>query len=254
MSKFEDQSKELKDLLGLNWSPIAVTYSDTPDERGDNGKYPGACKAIEKVLLDNAIINLSKENLLCIGAKHYLGLEKLPLSAGITIWTEYHNGYESEKAARNQFMKNPKPPGFWPWTKSLTKPFVILSPLEMTRSDPDTVLVFCNPEQADRLTGLIAYQGHKPMPLYPANSFCFSSVVPKVTGKTTISLISRHSREMFDLKIPSSELYVSMPYHELQNAVDNIDNSGYGRGKTKHLDIRTMNELVGIKPVDRTSK
>jgi len=34
MTKYEEQSEVLKQTLGLEWSPIAVTWSDKPDERG----------------------------------------------------------------------------------------------------------------------------------------------------------------------------------------------------------------------------
>ncbi len=212
----EDQEKILKETFGLEWSLIAITFSDNPDPEGMMDMQVSACKALEKVLLENAVINLSKENLLCIGGKFYLGLDNLPISVGIDIWTDYHKGFESKKVTKWQMMKGPKPPGFWPWTKRKQKPFVTISPLEKVISDPDVVLLCCNPKQADRITGLIAFTGYGPIKYYPANSTCMPMAYPYITGKPIISFFSQHSHEMFKLNIPSSSLFVIAPYHDLR--------------------------------------
>lgn len=119
----EAQANDLREALGLEYSPIAITFSDDPDPEGSMDKQVSVCKAIEKTLYDNAVLNLSKENLLCIGGKFYLGLDNLPLSVGVDIWTEYHKAFESKKVAKWQIIKGPKPPGFWPWTKRKQKQF-----------------------------------------------------------------------------------------------------------------------------------
>jgi uncharacterized protein (DUF169 family) len=76
MTKYEEQSESLKQTLGLEWSPIAVTYSDEPDERGSLDKQPSVCQVLERVKEENVIVNLTKENLMCPGGKHYLGHDK----------------------------------------------------------------------------------------------------------------------------------------------------------------------------------
>jgi len=240
-----DQAKELKETLELKWSPIAITFSDNPDPEGMMDIQVSACKALEKVLYENAIINLSKENLLCIGGKFYLGLDNLPLSVGIDIWTEYHKGFESKKVTKWQMIKGPKPPGFWPWAKRKQKPFVIISPLEKANLDPDVVLTCCNPEQADRITGLLAFSGYSPIKFYPANSACMPMAYPYVTGKPIISFFSQHCREIFKINIPSSHLFVSTPYNDLQKAVENIPHSGYGSAKTIKLTMKIMYDMIG---------
>jgi uncharacterized protein (DUF169 family) len=241
---YEDKVKDLKEALGLEWSPISITFSDNPDPEGSMDTQVSACKALEKVLYENAVINLSKENLLCIGGKFYLGLDNLPLSVGIDIWTEYHKGFESKKVTKWQMIKGPKPPGFWPWTKRKQKPFVIISPLEKANLDPHVVLTCCNPEQADRITALIAFSGYGPIKHYPANSVCMPMAYPYVTGKSLISFLSRHGREIFKLKIPSSNLFVSIPSNDFGEAVENIPHSGYGTAKSKKLTIKIMYDLM----------
>jgi len=119
----EDQARNIKEALELEWSPVAVTFADNPDPAGSTAKQVSACKVLEKVLSEGAVINLSNDNLLCIGGKFYLGLDKLPLSVGVAIWTDYHKGFESGKVTKRQIMKGPKPPGFWPWTRKKQKPY-----------------------------------------------------------------------------------------------------------------------------------
>jgi uncharacterized protein (DUF169 family) len=241
---YEAQANALREALGLEYSPVAVTFSDEPDPEGSMDKQVSACKALEKTLNDNVVLNLSKENLLCIGGKFYMGLDDLPLSVGVDIWTEYHKAFKSKKVAKWQIMKGPKPPGFWPWTKRKQKRFVIISPLEKASLDPHAVLICCNPEQADRITGLIAFSGYGPVKHYPASSICMHIAYPYVTGKSIISFFSQHGREMFKLKIPSGNLFVSIPYSNLCRAVENIPHSGYGIARTRKLTIKTMYEML----------
>ncbi len=226
MSKYEEQAQILKQTLGLEQSPIGVVYSDEPDSRGSLDMQPNVCKAVEKVLLEGSIINLSKDNCMCPGGKHYLGLEAVPPPMLAMIWTKYHKAFESLEVAEKQIKKYPQSP--------IGKAkFVIIEPLEKVASDPDGVLVFCNPEQADRVTALIAFPGYEPMLSFPVSNVCFNVAVPIVTGKTHVSFISRHSREIYHIKVPHSELFVSTPYKDFENAIQNIPNSGYGTAKTE---------------------
>lgn len=235
MSKYEEQAQKLRQTLGLEWSPIGVTYSDDPDSRGSTNKQPNACKALERVLLENTIVNLSKDNCMCPGGKHYLGLEAVPLQALGMIWADCHKAFKSREIAEEEINKYPKPPAG-------KASFVVISPLEKVTSDPDVVIVFCNPEQADRVTGLIAYSSYEPMLFYPVSNVCFAMAIPVVTGKTHISFLSRHTREIHHLKIPSSELFVSTPYKDFEKAVQNIPNSGYGTAKTE-VPSKMMREM-----------
>jgi hypothetical protein len=68
---------------------------------------------------------------------------------------------------------------------------------------------------------------------------------PYVTGKPTISFLSQHAREMFGVKIPSSNLFVSIPYHALRKSVENITKSGYGTAETKKLTLKSMYDMLG---------
>jgi uncharacterized protein (DUF169 family) len=225
MTKYEEQSEALKKTLGLEWSPIAVTWSDEPDERGSLDKQPSVCQVLERVKEENVIVNLTKENLMCPGGKHYLGLEVLPLPAVAMVWTKFHKTYESQEIAEKQLKKYPEQP-------IGNGKYMILSPLEKARADPDIVLVFGNPEQADRVAGLIAFSGCEvPLNFFPATNLCSVITNPLTTGKTDISPIARHARETRKLKTSHNELLISTPYANFEAAVKVIPNSGYGTVK-----------------------
>jgi uncharacterized protein (DUF169 family) len=241
---YEAQSNYLKEALGLEYSPISVSFSDDPDPEGNTDKQVSVCKVLEKTLHDNTVLNLSKENLQCIGGKFYLGLDSLPLSVGVDIWTEYHKAFESKKVAQWQIIKGPKPPGFWPWTKRKQKKFTVISPLEKARLDSHAVLICCNPEQADRITGLIAFSGHGPIMHYPATNTCMAIAYPYMTGKPIIAFISQHSREIFKIKVSSSDLFISVPYNDLLKVIEHIPHSGYGIAETRKLTIKNMYEML----------
>ena len=241
---YEAQAHYLKETFGLEYSPVAVRFSNDPDPSGSMDKQVSVCKSLEKTLCENTVLNLSKENLQCIGGRFYMGLGKLPLSIGVDIWTEYHKAFESKKVARRQIIKGAKPPGFWPWTKGKQKRFAVISPLEKASRDPHVALICCNAEQADRITGLIAFSGHGPINHYPASNTCMSIAYSYVTGKPLISFVSRHSRELFKVKIPAGDLFVSLPYKDLQKAIADIPHSGYGIAKTRKLTIKAMKEIL----------
>ncbi|MBN2076727.1 MAG: DUF169 domain-containing protein [Dehalococcoidales bacterium] len=241
---YKTQANDLMKTLGLEFNPIAITFSNSPHPEGIGDKQVSVCKALEIALFDKLILNLSKENLLCIGGKFYLGLDKLPLSVGIDIWTEYHKAFKSKKVTIWQIVRGPKPPGFWPWTKRKQKQFVVINPLENSASNPHVVLICCDPDQADKITGLLAFTGHGPIKYYPANSICMPVAYPYVTGKTTISFLSQHAREMFGLKIPTGNLFVSVAYKDLRKALGPIPHSGYGTAETRKLTIKIMNDML----------
>jgi len=224
MTKYEEQSKVLKQILGLEWSPIAVTYSDEPDERGSLDKQPSVCQVLERIKEEKGIVNLTKENLMCPGGRYYLNLEPLPLHVVAMVWTKFHKTYESQEVGEKQLKKYPEPP-------ARKEKYVIMGPLEKARSDPDVVLVFCNPEQADRVAGLIAFRGCEPMTFFPGTNVCSAISNPLVTGKTDISFLSRHARELRRLKTSHNELFLSIPYADFEAAIKVIPNSAYGTAK-----------------------
>jgi uncharacterized protein (DUF169 family) len=74
---WKEYSGRLKELLGLETNPIAVTYSMTP---ASNGKTPlrWVCQVLFDVANKGHVINFSEENSACRGGTLHLGLAGPP--------------------------------------------------------------------------------------------------------------------------------------------------------------------------------
>jgi len=58
LSQLERNVEEVVETLGLELEPIAVTFSDSPDERGVSRRVR-VCEAFDVVRRENIIINFS---------------------------------------------------------------------------------------------------------------------------------------------------------------------------------------------------
>ena len=99
MAKYEEQSEVLKQTLGLEWTPVAVSVSNSADERGDSSRKLLVCQAFDAVRREKTIINFSLENCICPVGKHFTGLEILPLETVAAVWTKRHRAYGSMEVA-----------------------------------------------------------------------------------------------------------------------------------------------------------
>ncbi len=63
---WKEYSARLREVLGLEGSPIAITYSMTPASGDKKGMF-WACQALRDVPEKGYIINLSEENSTCLG-------------------------------------------------------------------------------------------------------------------------------------------------------------------------------------------
>jgi uncharacterized protein (DUF169 family) len=93
--------------------------------------------------------------------------------------------------------------------------------------NPDLVLFFANPAQAERILGLTCFDSIKQFMHYPVSSVCATISNTLAKKKPDINLISMFERTRH--KWPSSDLIVTLPFKDFLTAVKNIDHSGYGR-------------------------
>lgn len=222
MSKFEEQTIDIVGTLGLRWEPLAMRFSDREDPRGDSSRRIRVCEAFDAVRREGSIIDFTKENCICPGGKHYLGLEPLPPEIVAGVWTKAHKAYGSIDTAVASVKKQPQP--------VKRGSHFILNPLRKSESDPDVVAFFLNPEQADRLLGLVSFNGAQPFAYYPVSNICSAVSNTLVKGTSEINFLSSHSRKF--AKWSPNELMVSMPFKDFESAVGNIDLSGYGSAVT----------------------
>jgi uncharacterized protein (DUF169 family) len=218
LSQLERNVEAVVETLGLEWEPIAVTFSDSPDERGVSRKLR-VCKAFDVVRRENIIINFSKETCVCPGGRHFAGLELLPLKAVAGVWTKTHKAYKSIDVAVTSIKKQPQP--------VKRGEYLILSPLKMVENDPDIVLLFANAEQTDRILGLVSFNGAEPFTYYPISNACSVITNTLAKGRPEISFMSWHSRPAADWS--PNELIIALPFRDFKIAVNNIHNSGFGK-------------------------
>lgn len=223
VSRFKEDAEKMVNVLGLKWAPIGAKFSTEPDQKGDGTKKLSVCKAFDVVRRENIVLNLSKDNCVCPGGRHFIGLEPLPVEAIAAVLTKKgHKVYESMDIAVASVNKQPQP------TKR--GDFLILARLERFEANPDIVFLFTNPAQAEKILGLVSLKGATPFMYYPASSICSAVTNTLAKGKPEINLISAFERR--GGKWSPNELIVALPWKDFKAAVENIPHTGFGTAHT----------------------
>ena len=214
---WQDYSARLKGLLGLEGSPVAVTYSMSPAPRARKGKRM-VCRALLDAG-DGAIINLSAQTSACPGGAWHLGLAPKPTGDADKFLKRFL--VEGEKlfcsiATFNRVMSLSTQPPYG------LADYVIFSPLEKAELPPDLVVFLCNPEQACRLVTLATYMDGVPPKAELVGSACHMAIAyPIVSGEINVSLLDYTARRW--QKYRPDQLFVSIPYYKMPNLMDSID-------------------------------
>jgi uncharacterized protein (DUF169 family) len=220
MSKFAEQVKRLVQTLELQSMPIGVKFSESQDGPGVERQLK-ICEALDVVKQENVVIKLSKENCVCPGGRYIAGWQTLSVEELAALFLAA-NVYGSKKVAEASVSKQLKP--------AYRGRFLILGPLDKFETDPDMVLFFVNPAQADRILGLACFEGAEPFMHYPASSMCSTINNTLAKGKPDINLISTFERTR--RKWSPNKLIVTLPFKDFMTAARSINYSGYGKKAT----------------------
>ena len=223
MSRFREASEKIVEVLGLEWVPVAGKFSDSAVEGADSSRKLSVCEALDVVRRENVVVNLSKENCTCAGGRHFTGLEFLPQEAVAAVLAGRHKVYESLNVAVASVKKQPQP--------VKRGRFLVLGPLGKFESDPDLVFLFVNPAQADRILGLVSFEGAEPFTYYPASNICSTITNTLAKGQPEINFISFFERR--ERRWSPNELIVALPLKDFEAAVENIPKSGFGTAQTE---------------------
>jgi uncharacterized protein (DUF169 family) len=225
---WRDYSLRLKELLALDGSPIAVTYSMTPAPAATETGRNAVCQALMKAR-SGAVIDLTRESSACPGGVWHLGLGPRPSGKTADVLKKFL--VDGEKlfctiATMNRTMTlTTEPPA------GLAE-HVILSPLEKAELMPDLVVFLCNPEQACRLVTLATYPDGKPPRAELAGSTCHMVIAyPLVTGEINVSLMDYTSRKYQGCK--QDDLFVTIPFHLMAGLMWSIDRCSAGTAKVE---------------------
>jgi len=216
MLKFERQVERIVQALELQRMPIGARFSESPDRKGVDRKLR-ICEAFNVVRQEKVVVNLSKENCTCRGGCHVAGWQTLPPEELPAIYLGA-KAYESKEAAEASVSKQPQP--------TYRGKFLILGPLDKFETDPDVVLFFVNPAQADRILGLASYKEAEPYMHYPVTSTCSTITYALAKGKPDVNFISIFERRRGTWS--PNELIVTLPFKDFLVAAESIPRSGYG--------------------------
>jgi uncharacterized protein (DUF169 family) len=217
MSRFNESVEKIVQTLELQNVPIGVRFSEIPDRQGVERQLR-ICEALDVVKRENVVINLSKENCTCRGGSYIAGWQALTLEEFAALFLAA-NIYESKEVAEASVSKQLKP--------EYRGRFLILGPLDKFETDPDMVLFFVNPAQADRILGLACFEGAEPFIHYPASTVCSTIGNTLAKGKPDVNLISTFERARH--KWSPDKLIVTLPFKDFMTAVRSVDYSGYGK-------------------------
>ncbi|MDY6965184.1 MAG: DUF169 domain-containing protein [Halobacteriota archaeon] len=226
--EWEEYSDQIKELLKLKGSPVAITYSMKPPSTSStsaDGKYR-VCDAFLEAR-DGKIIDLTVKSSACPGGTWHLGLGERPKGEG-------------DKALKNFLVNGEKlycsVAAFYRAQALTASPplglaeHIILSPMEKAELRPDIVLFICNAEQACRLVTLDSYSTGMPPRIEMSGSTCHQAVAyPIVSGELNVTLMDYTSRHIRGYK--PEDLMVTIPYHRFHAVIRSIDHCTAGRAK-----------------------
>jgi uncharacterized protein (DUF169 family) len=218
---------EIRELLGLEGSAVAITYSMDAAPNALKGKHR-VCDALIKAR-DGATIDLTASTSACGGGTSSLGLGERPkpgteedrslkdfLVNGEKLYCSVATFY------RSQALSSPPPFGM--------AEHVILEPLGQAKRRPDAILFICNAEQASRLVQLDMYDTGIPPKVELSGATCHQAVAyPVSTGELNVSFMDFTSRHI--KKFKPSDLLVTVPYHRFLGIMRSIDHCTAGRAR-----------------------
>ena len=215
---WREYAKQLKEVLALEGSPIAVAFSDAPASNGKASKII-PCNAFYMAARKGVTFNISAETCTCPGGMTSLGLaapspERAKLVKKFLIEGEKFSSCNAS-FFRSRALSQAQPP------LGISK-YVIIGPLEEFEMKPDLVLLLCNPAQASRLVTLSTYETGIPLQAQLNGSSCSGSITyPLSTGRINVSFLDTSSRHLVK-GFKDSDLIFSAPYFLVRSIVESI--------------------------------
>ncbi len=223
--EWQDYSRVLKELLNLEYSPVAVScIKESPFNPPE--KKVRICRAI----LDagkGQTLSLDKQNNACFGAGWHLGFHKLKDPQIINMIKKFvvegeklFCSYEALDKLMSQMEEVP----------DNSSSCFILSPLEKAEIMPELVIFICNAEAACRLLTLVTFiDGVMPKIKIGGPTCRMSIIYPLLTGELNLSFYDYTARKMCNVE--KDKLLISIPYKKIPEIIKNIDKCSAGRAK-----------------------
>jgi len=222
---WQDYSLILKELLNLEFSPVAVSCVKEPLLE-NTAKKVRICRAI----LDagkGEIIQLDKSNNACFGASWHLGFHKIkdPKIEGMIkkFVVEGEKLFCSYQALDTLLSQMEEPP-------DNSNSYFVLAALEKAQILPQLVIFIVNAEAACRLLTLVTFlDGIMPGIKIGGPTCRMSIIYPLLTAETNISFYDYTARKMCNVE--KDKLLISIPYAKIPKIIENIDKCSAGKAK-----------------------
>ena len=233
MPKWEKESKDIQEYLGLRYPPVSVRYREVMDRDGKVYKLFG-CTAI-KAAFRGKVIAVTGKSLRCPGAVHWYGFDDY--RPGLVMFlTHGEKLFASEEVAQKWFDSIPPP-------RSAPGQYLVLKPLEMEECDPELVLLLVDAHQAHRVHSIINFrEGTLAIP-HHYGAICQGAVTNPISlGKPTITFPETVGREFggFD----PGEIVVSLPLEYFRRLVEDLRKSDGGKASFAR-EIQHLLTMVG---------
>lgn len=226
--EWQDYALILKELLNLEYSPIAVSCLKEPFLKEPTNKVR-ICRAI----LDagkGVILQVNKENNACFGASWHLGFNRIKdpkiLNMVKKFVVEGEKLFCSYEALDNLISQMEEPP-------DNADTYFVLAPMEKADFMPQLVIFVVNAEGACRLLTFVTFlDGNMPRIKIGGPMCRLSIIYPLITGEVNISFYDYTARRMCNVE--KDKLLVSIPYNKIRMIVENIDKCSAGRAKIEY--------------------
>jgi uncharacterized protein (DUF169 family) len=222
---WQDYSLVLKELLSLEYSPVALVCLKEPLIKAPEKKIR-ICRAI----LDagkGETLQISKENNACFGASWHLGFHKFNDPKIINMVKKFvvegEKLFCSYEALDNLMSQMEEVP-------DNSHAYFVLTPLEKCEFNPELVIFICNADSACRLLTLATFiDGAMPKIKIGGPTCRMTVIYPLSTGELNLSFYDYTARKMCNVE--KDKLLVSIPYNKIPKIMESIDKCSAGKAK-----------------------
>jgi len=222
---WQNDAHILKNLLGLEYSPVALTClknctAKTPE------KKVRICRAILEAGKGETV-EVDKINNACFGASWHLGFQQIEDPKIFAMIKKFV--VEGEKlfcsyAALDKLISQMEE------VPDNTHSCFVLSSLEIAEQEPELVIFIVNAEAACRMLTLVTFlDGIMPKIKIGGPTCRMSIIYPLVTGEVNLSFYDYTARKMCNVE--KDKLIISIPYNKVPKIVEAIDKCSAGKAK-----------------------
>ena len=225
---WQEFSSILKELLNLEYSPVAVNVLKEPFLKSLDKKIR-ICRSI----LDagkGQTLQIDKETNACFGAAWHLGFHKLEDKKVLDMVKKFV--VEGEKlfcsyAALDKLISQMEE------VPDNSGNYFLLSPMESAQSEPQLVIFICNADSACRILTLVTFlDGVMPKIKIGGPTCRLSIIYPLVSGQVNLSFYDYTARKICNVE--KDKLIISIPYERIPLLIESIDKCTAGTARIEY--------------------